>query len=735
MAALPAQPRTVSNQASSTSVRAEAQTRVEFIAVTQSDELLEQLGQALDGESAIRHAETIAAARELVQAAQPCVVMLDAREHAEPGRVLEVLQPPNGLSVIVVFAPADQTNTIAQAIKRSATFAVLPLPVEIAKTAAVLEGAREEAMARRNVVAEPQQAPSAPSASHVTSAQAPRPAPRMSRPAPEPEPVDMTALPVSTGAPTRSGSSRGVVLGAIAVVALLAVAGAWFFIRGGETTTVPAASPVEEPVAEVSIEEPAASTPIVERAPVPTQTAPVAAKPVRQAVVPGAIDELLEKALIAFQDRRYTDPEKDNALLYYRSVLAQEPDNGEATEGLMRIGGVLDGRLQSAMTERRYDEASATLAHLKLIKPNDPKLKATEGKLVEVRLAAALQGNDLERAAALLRQASQTGVLPADRTARMLADVERRQTDARAQRLAEVVSARIRDGRLVEPASDSAKYHLAQLRKVAEDSKRTTAAERELGNAYLQRAREAGAAKQTAELERWLGEARELGVSPARISTVQREARAASVAKAPGESNAGASLVQARIADGRLLDPAQDSAVFHWNALRASDPAAAAASGAALSARLIERGRSALAAGRLDDAQRHVVAARQLGLNPSDVDALEASVAAARQPMPTGPVQVSSDQLKRTRYVAPSYPRQALEKSLSGDVRVRYTVDTEGRVRDVAITASNPPGVFDDVALAAVRRWRFKPYELDGQRVEAVAGTVLVFRPDDGSSR
>jgi hypothetical protein len=38
---------------------------VEFIAVTQSDELLEQRGQALDGESAIRHADTIAAAREL----------------------------------------------------------------------------------------------------------------------------------------------------------------------------------------------------------------------------------------------------------------------------------------------------------------------------------------------------------------------------------------------------------------------------------------------------------------------------------------------------------------------------------------------------------------------------------------------------------------------------------------------------------------------------------------------
>ncbi len=317
-----------------------------------------------------------------------------------------------------------------------------------------------------------------------------------------------------------------------------------------------------------------------------------------------------------------------------------------------------------------------------------------------MRIAAALESNDVERAAALLRQASQSGVLPTERTARLREDLERRQADARAQRLAELVSARIRDDRLVEPANDSAKFHLAQLRKVAGDSRRTAAAERELENAYLQRARDAGAAKQTAEVERWLEEARSMGVSQARIAAVQREARAAAVTKAPAVAGAdrNVSLVQARIDDGRLLDPAQDSAIFHWNALRASDPSAAAAAGGVLSARLIERSRSSLAAGRLDDAQRHLVAARQLGINLPEVDALEGSVAAARLPVPAGPVQVSSDQLKRTRYVAPEYPRQALAKSLRGDVRVRYTVGMDGRVKDAEVTASNPPGVFDEVA-------------------------------------
>jgi protein TonB len=93
-------------------------------------------------------------------------------------------------------------------------------------------------------------------------------------------------------------------------------------------------------------------------------------------------------------------------------------------------------------------------------------------------------------------------------------------------------------------------------------------------------------------------------------------------------------------------------------------------------------------------------------------------------------VHVTADQLKRTRYVAPEYPRQALAEELSGKVKVTYTVGVDGRVTDAAISASSPPGVFDEAALAAVRRWRFKPFVVDGAPVEAVSATVMVFKPD-----
>ncbi len=730
MAASPTQARANSNQASSTSARADAQPRVEFIAVTQSDELLEQLGQALDGESAIRHADTIATARDLIQAAQPCVVMLDAREHTNPAQVLDELQPASGLSVIVVFAPAAQTTSVAQAIKRSATFAVLPIPLETAKTAAVLEGARDEAMARRNVVANVQPTQPDPTARHTDVA---LPSENMHAPRPAYPPVAAHAdtRPARSRATARRGPPGVAIVGGIVALALAAGAAAWFALRGGDDGVVTVADEATAVPAPGSASEPGAAAAGTEAAPAPTAVDRSAA-PAAQAVAAGAVEDLLDKARLAFKERRYTDPAKDSALLYYRSVLAQEPDNGEALQGLARIASVLDGRLQSALNQREFDDAALTLAQLRLIKPGDASLKATEGKIAEARIATALADNDADRAAALLRQAVQSGALPAERTARLREDIERRQGDARAQRLAELVSARIREDRLVEPANDSARFHLAQLRKVAGDSRRAVNAERELQNALLQRAREAGAAKQNAEMDRWLAEARTSGASPARIAAVQREIRTAAAAKtaAVADVDRNAQLVQQRITEGRLLDPAQDSALFHLSALRVTDPTSAAASASLLSFALLERGRTSLAAGRLDDAQRHAAAARQLGLNLSDIEALETGVESARGPAIPSPVQVTADQLKRTRYVAPEYPRQALAEELSGKVKVTYTVGVDGRVTDAAISASSPAGVFDEAALAAVRRWRFKPFVVDGAPVEAVSGTVMVFKPD-----
>ncbi len=59
------------------------------------------------------------------------------------------------------------------------------------------------------------------------------------------------------------------------------------------------------------------------------------------------------------------------------------------------------------------------------------------------------------------------------------------------------------------------------------------------------------------------------------------------------------------------------------------------------------------------------------------------------------------------RYVEPSYPRTAALRRLPGWVDVVFTVDDTGRTQDVRVTGAVPTGVFEEAALAAVRRWRF----------------------------
>ena len=79
-------------------------------------------------------------------------------------------------------------------------------------------------------------------------------------------------------------------------------------------------------------------------------------------------------------------------------------------------------------------------------------------------------------------------------------------------------------------------------------------------------------------------------------------------------------------------------------------------------------------------------------------------------------------QSARARFKAPPrYPRAAREQGLEGEVLVRMRVDASGRVREVVIVRSEPPGIFDAAARAAAMNYRFDPAVEGG---EAVASTV-----------
>lgn len=63
------------------------------------------------------------------------------------------------------------------------------------------------------------------------------------------------------------------------------------------------------------------------------------------------------------------------------------------------------------------------------------------------------------------------------------------------------------------------------------------------------------------------------------------------------------------------------------------------------------------------------------------------------------------------------YPAAAKDQKLEGYVRVAYDVSADGSVTKVRVVDSDPPGVFDEAAVAAVRGWRFHPAISDGKPV------------------
>lgn len=75
------------------------------------------------------------------------------------------------------------------------------------------------------------------------------------------------------------------------------------------------------------------------------------------------------------------------------------------------------------------------------------------------------------------------------------------------------------------------------------------------------------------------------------------------------------------------------------------------------------------------------------------------------------------------------YPPSAKAAGIEGHVVVTYDVTVEGRVANAVVAEAEPPGVFEQAALAAVRSWRFRPPLQRGEPVEAPARvSEVVFR-------
>jgi protein TonB len=82
---------------------------------------------------------------------------------------------------------------------------------------------------------------------------------------------------------------------------------------------------------------------------------------------------------------------------------------------------------------------------------------------------------------------------------------------------------------------------------------------------------------------------------------------------------------------------------------------------------------------------------------------------------------------KATHRAAMEYPSKARKSGITGYVLMNILVDQDGSVLKAKVLESDPAGVFDDVAMAGVKEWKFRPAQYQGQAVKVWAKQKISF--------
>jgi TonB family protein len=443
-------------------------------------------------------------------------------------------------------------------------------------------------------------------------------------------------------------------------------------------------------------------------------------------------------------DRHYLEPADGSALSLYRDALILDPTNGEATQGLQRLAGILIARVQSALDERKFDVALQSLETARSISPDDSRLAALDERIASVRnelgttqIQAALNAQNFDRAAQLIEEAARAKSVPAAKLAQLRDDLHHRRDQTDLSRLVTLIDARLQQDHLLDPRNDNADYYLKQARQAGAPTSTLQPRMEEFVRRLVAATRAAVDQHRFADADRYLAELHNDGTPAASLSALQHDLAAARTqpAKQKIDTPPLLDLARSRMAQGSLVEPDNDSALYYVNQLRAADPQNPGLfqiSGA-LQTQIADRARAALNGGDVAKAESLLRAAGTLG-SSSDVDALnerllqtKLAASVATSP-PSGLPEVPEASLTRTKQLKPQYPHQALVNSVEGWVEIGYTVTPTGKIIDAQALRSNPAGVFEAAGLDAVNHLRYQPYVKDGKPTAVTTKIRVAFR-------
>jgi TonB family protein len=657
--------------------------KLSVLLVTEDDALWPQVGADLSASFILKQLDSIDELITSTPTGQAAIVLWDARNHPEPAAMLSRLNVHSSRFAVVALDEAGSADAWTLPIQHRQVVAHVGLPIDAAELSGVLDKAQDEVNSRVTLLGED----TAP-----------------------PEPSAASAPPA---APEASSKKPWLVPAAIGVV-LVAAAGAYFLSRGGSTKVVPA------PIASAPSPT-AAAAPAVVKSP---------------AEADEKVDTLIEKAQQAMLDRHFIDPLAGSALSLYREVLVIKPDNGEARQGLQRLSEILFARVQSALDDRKFDVALQFLETARSIDANDTRLVALDEKIANLRaelgpaqILAALNAQNFDRATQLIDEAARTKALPPAKLAQLRDEVHKRRDDFEVARLLKLVDTRMQQDHVIDPRNDSAVYYLDQAKQAGAAGPALQGPTQDVLKRLTQMGRAAIQQHNLTDADRILTELHGIGAPQASMNALQRDlnlARSNLAAQKP-EQPQYLELAQSRLAQGKLTDPDNDSALFYVTQLRTADPKNSGLTQiiVTLQSQILDRARASLDAGETDKAEALVQKASTLGAS-SDLDAVNDKIRQRR----TGgdPLQMPEQSLTRINKLNVDYPTRALQSNVEGWVEIAYTVGPDGNVSNIKVLNATPPRTFESSATKAVSHLHYQPVVQGGKAISVGTQVRIVYR-------
>ena len=664
-----------------TSAAASKRAKLPVLLITGDESLWPEIGGHLGNELILRQVDSIDELCTATPPGQSAIVLWDARNQTDAAAMFSRLQLHSTRFAVIVLDEAGGAHAWTNPVALRQIVAHVAVPMSAERLKVALDNACEEVNARSALLG--------------TGAPAP----------------EDGAAPEEGAAPSAAGP-RNLRWVALAMAGLIAVVAAFMLLRQRDTGMTP-----------VTAAE--------------TQALPQPEGNRNPAAADDKTELLIEKAQQAMLDRRFIEPVEGSALTLYRRALALDPDNGEAHQGLQRLAEILFSRVQSALDERKIDLALQALETARTINPADGRLATLDERIASLRaefgpaqILAAINAQNFDRAAQLIDDAARAKSLNNAKLVQLQDYLRRRHQESDIADLVKLIDARLQQDKLTEPHNDSAAYYLAQARAQGATAAALQPQSQEFYKRIGQALHAAIEQEHLTEADRLLADVRSSGAPAGIIAGLQREinaARSQQSAPAP-EQPQYFDLAQSRLAQGKVTEPDNDSALYYVNELRTADPknSGLARISSAVQAQILDQAQTALDTSQLGRAEALLQAAGGLGIS-SQLAALNQRLAQLKQAA-AGPPEVAEASLTRVRGIQIDYPEDALRNNIEGWVDLSYVVTAEGKVTTPKVLGSYPTGVFDSAATRSLSRVRYKPLMQDGKASVVSTKLRIAFR-------